>query len=181
MNSMTAGPRLTALALTLGIGAVLALAAAPEAKAFVVMPTNGAAACKATNLAGQSAFYVSNLYLWNSSTSNQYLTCFMPTWNLGYGVNTFSTQFWWTAGATGGSVTCTAQSGYYAGSNLVAQGNTQTLTLAANAHSYIDFPALSRPSYVYSVNMICNVPPGFKLGVIVPVDNDPPSGYGWVP
>ena len=43
------------------------------------------------------------------------------------------------------------------------------------------FPPLSRPNYTYSVNMICNVPPGFKLGLIIPVDNNPPSGYGWPP
>ena len=181
MNIVIAGPRSTALALTLGIGAVLALAAAPEAKAYVVMPTNGAAACKATSGAGQSAFYSSNFYIWNGSASNQYLTCFMPSWNLAYAVPTIQTHFYWTAGATAGSVTCTAQSGYYAGGNNVAQGNTQTLTLAANANNAIVFPALSRSSYYYSVNMICNVPPGFKLGLIIPLDNNPPSGSGWVP
>ncbi len=49
----------------------------------------------------------------------------------------------------------------------MAQGNTQTQTLLANATSQMIFPVLSRPQYLYSVNTICNVPPGFKLGLLV--------------
>jgi len=181
MNLVTGAPRAGALALTLGVAGLLAMTAAPEANAFVALPTNGAAACKATSLAGQSAFYVSNLYIWNASTSNQYLTCFMPYWNLVYARPTYATSFYWTAGATGGTVVCTAQSGYYWSTNNVAQGNTQSRTLAANTYQEMAFPALSRPVWHYTVNMICNVPPGFKLGLITQLESDPPSGYGWVP
>jgi len=173
MNIVTGTHRSRTLALASGIAGLLVLATTP--------PTNGAAACKATSLAGQSAFYVSNFYLWNASSSTQYLTCFMPHWNLQYAVPTAATTLDWTAGATGGTVTCTAQSGYYYGGNLVAQGSTLSMTLSASQSNIQVFPSLSRAGDADTVNLICRVPPGFKLGLIEQFDPDPPSGFGWVP
>ena len=124
---------------------------------------------------------MSNFYIWNGSTSTQYLTCFMPGWNLTYVVSSKLTSLYWTAGSTPGTVTCTAQSGYYAGTNVVAQGNTQNLALAMGVTQSMSFPALPRVASYYSINMICSVPAGFKLGLIQNYENDPPSGFGWVP
>ena len=181
MNTVSALSRPAILSFALVAGVALGLAA-PESKAVVTMTTNGTNACQATSGAGQAAFYSSHLFIWNGSASNQYLTCTLPNWSTAYGVNSSGTYLYWSAGAAaGGNVVCTAQSGWFAGVSNIAQGDTQNLTLAAGATGQIVFPSLSRPEYFYSINVICNVPPGFKLGLIIPFDANPPSGSAWVP
>ncbi|WP_460758580.1 hypothetical protein [Lysobacter fragariae] len=131
------------------------------------MPTNGTAACRATNSTGAASFYYNHTYLWNNGSTNQYLTCVLPEWNrLDGNVNTVL-QMAWAAGATGGTVTCTAQVGsFHHGVNNIDQGATVSLTLAAGASGYVFFPTMTSTVNWSTINIICNVPASFKLGLI---------------
>ena len=78
------------------------------------------------------------------------------------------------AGATAGTVTCTAQMAlYYYGANIITAGNTRSLSLAANGAWDITFPSLLRVGQPYAtVDIICSVPAGFKLGLLQNVETD---------
>ncbi len=171
----------TALWLALSVGAGVCLQAS-DASAYVEMGANGAASCKPSNPARASAFFITNFYTENTSTVNEYLTCSMPQWNVnGYLVGTVATHVYFSGTAAGGTVLCTAQSGYHYGSLVVAQANTQTLMLAPGMDGSIQFPSLSRSQPYYSVAFTCRIPPGFKVGLIRSFDSNPPSGFAWVP
>lgn len=154
------------LAAALAAGIILSGASNTAQAGTVYLSTNGTQACRSTSAAGAGNFYYNHTYLWNGGATNQYLTCVMPEWNKGGG-DTTTLQMAWAASATAGTVTCTVQSGaFYQGSNHIQQGATVSLTLAAGGNGYLEFPVIGQSVNWYMLNMICNVPPGFKLGLI---------------
>ena len=156
------------LILVLAAGGLSATAGNVAQAGTISMPTNGTQACRATSSAGAASFYYNNTYLWNNGTTNQYLTCVLPDWNLMIATPDTALDMAWAAGSTSGSVVCTAQIGaYYGGANQIVQGNTQTLALAAGTNGYLTFATpMNHTTNWQSVNIICNVPAGFKLGLI---------------
>lgn len=154
------------LAAALAAGIVLCGASNTAQAGTVFLSTNGTQACRATTGTGAASFYYNHTYLWNGGSTNQYLTCVLPEWNKGPG-NTSLLTMHWAASAAPGTVVCTVQSGaFYFGVNNIQQGATLNLTLAAGANGYINFPVIGQNYNWYTLNMICNVPPGFKLGLI---------------
>lgn len=154
-------------ALSLALGGLLTLGATSEVNAANYTNTNGTGICRATSSAGAASFYYNHTYIWNSSASNQYLTCVVTNRREPTSTATQGGYMFWTAGGTGGTLTCTAQMGsYYFGTNTISSGSTQSVTLAAGASGTITFPSLARTASWETVNIICNVPPSFKLGLI---------------
>lgn len=168
MNNIASSPCAAALSLALGIAGLLTVVPANEARAASISyNTNGTSICRATTSAGAGSFYYNNMYIWNGSASNQYLTCVFTTARVFKTTASLYSYMFWDAGATAGSVVCTAQMGaHYSGASHVSAGNTQTLPLAAGASNYITFPALPRGYGGDTIDIICNVPPGFKLGLM---------------
>lgn len=167
MNGLTK-LRSMGLVVTLATGAMLGGVGGEAHAGTISMPTNGTAACKSTTAAGASKFYYNHTYLWNNGTTNQYLTCVLPDWNLQTGGNDTVLQMSWAAGATGGTVTCTAQiGGFYLGANQIVQGNTRSATITPGGSAFMTFVnPLTHTENWQTTNIICNVPPSFKLGLI---------------
>ncbi len=168
--------RHTALWLALSVGVGFCLQAS-DASAYIESVTTGTGSCKPSTPARAAAFLITNFYTQNNSTTNEYLVCSVPQWLL-QNVNTISTDVYFTGTTAGGTVLCTAQSGYSFGGVFVGQAHSRTVVMAPGlASGYISFPALLRPQPYYTVAFTCRIPPGFKLGLIVNVDPDPPGGY----
>lgn len=156
-----------ALAIALAASALLGGASGDAHAGSISMPSNGTQSCRATTAAGASSFYYNHTYLWNGGATNQYLTCVLPEWNKVAGGTTTVLDMSWAAGATGGTVTCTAQMGaFYFGVNHIDQGATVSLTLAAGGNGFLEFPDMVASVNWHTINVICNVPPSFKLGLI---------------
>lgn len=156
-----------ALAIALAASALLGGASGDAHAGSISMPSNGTQSCRATTAAGASSFYYNHTYLWNGGATNQYLTCVLPEWNKMAGGTTTTLQMSWASGGTGGTVTCTAQMGsFYLGVNHIEQGSTVSLALAPGSSGFLEFPALVSSVNWSTINVICNVPSTFKLGLI---------------
>ena len=166
-NRRNLRPKALIVALATGVQ-LLAMSSAALAAPPIVQVTNGTLACRGTTTAGSASFYYNNMYLWNNGASTQFLTCVLPDWNTGNSGDDTYIAMNWAAGATGGTVTCTAQVGaFYNGVSNVAVGSTRNLVLAANANAQIVYPnPMTHTAKNQSVNIVCSVPPSFKLGLI---------------
>ena len=171
MKMVNAMPRAVALSSTLVFGALLSFGPAGQAKADNYYNTNGTDICRATSSVGASAFYYNHTYIWNGSASTQYLTCVIPNHRVPTSDASMSTYLYWTAGASGGTVTSTTQmAAYYFGASEIASGNTQSATIAAGGNATLIFPSLARTAHWQSVNIICSVPASFKLGLVINIE-----------
>ena len=156
-----------------GAGAMIAVAGllcgvGGTAQAATIELASSGAACRPVSAAAASSFYVANSYIWNTGSTNQYISCMLPDWNLLVGGDVTYLSFNWASSGTAGTVTCTVQAGgFYYGANQIASANTKSLTLAASSWGFMTFNTpLAMGTNYHNLNVSCNVPAGFKLGLI---------------
>jgi hypothetical protein len=148
--------------------AIAALAATPPASAMYYHAVSPGMACHAAN-PGATLIISSNHYLTNNNSTAQYVMCYLPIIDavadgqqlayLGVEISTF----------TGGTVTCTAQTGaYLAATNMVHASASRTKTMSGSDIGSLHWDAgtLNRSSSSDSLTLNCRMDPGTRLGLI---------------
>jgi hypothetical protein len=148
-----------------------ALALAPIARGTTyVRSLSGGAACHPANGGSAAKFIRSNHTLANNNVTAQYVVCEVPLDDISLQVRQISgLVIWLTAGSTGGSVTCTAQTGgHLSGHTRVTSSVARSQDIVANGHDLVSWvnPALVRASDADVVTVSCRLPPGFRVGLI---------------
>ena len=151
---------------------MLALAALPlPAQATVARDLSAGGACHAANGAAVGKFTFSNFSLLNIGTTDQFVVCnFQMEEDLSLTLKAASTlSVSVTAGATPGTVTCTAQTGHhYSGATVIRSSFVRTVTLPASNNGYLlwDDPAWIRINPWDTLTLNCRLPGGFRMGLI---------------
>lgn len=164
---------------------VAGLQAAGETRAAVInLSTNGGAACKPAYGASTS-FAFRTSYAENIGTTDQYVVCHFPNWDLGPPQGLESLQLYMTAGAYPGTVVCVAGMGYYYNTTHFTSVLSKSVTVAsAGQGGVIEYLGGELPDNGggdESLTLNCKLPRGFKFGLIRRTQLEPGSGYGWIP
>ena len=157
--------------------AIVLAAAAPAQAVNHYHADSGGAACHPASGAASAKFTRSNHTLTNINTTDQYVVCSMSIDDI-YGEPTRQVgnlTLWFTAGSTGGTPTCSVQTGkHYAGHTQLSSAVTRSVVVAANTGEQLVWNGaeLNRLSYHDVVTVSCRVPPGFRIGLLDLTDVD---------
>lgn len=168
MKQILSISRVVALALGLSL-----LAPQHAAKADVYMAWNGGGACKGASGFGAELFYFSNLYVENTSTATQYLTCVLPMWrktSLPWSIdgsqgNALFIGFT-SNGSGSGVVTCVVQLKWDGQSGAAAVTSTKsTPSIPAGGQSFLSFLSSDLPIKADDVptTISCALPGGMRM------------------
>jgi len=154
------------------VGVAGACLASSAAVAGVQLNSNGGIACKAANGNGAKLFNFGNLYAQNTSTTPQFLSCFVPEFNpqSNRSADQIEVAMINTTGVTAHFV-CVIQSGYpeFAGT---VNTSVYEFDVAPNDDDEVVSTSFSAPAIParatrwspYSVS--CSVPAGGRIGLI---------------
>jgi hypothetical protein len=144
---------------------------AHTANAAVFRDTSAGGACHAANGAAAAKFSYGNNLLTNNATNDQFVVCHFQMDD--DQAVTLTTPLYVSAaispGATGGTVTCLAQMGYFlSGQSLVSASISRSATLPAGEHTTLAWNAVSwgRTEPYQTLTLNCRLPPGFRMGLI---------------
>ena len=162
-------------ALSAAIAALCAIAPAHASTQF--HEASAGSACHPANGAAAAKFVRSMHTLTNNNTTEQYVVCDLRLDDVsGQPVRqVYLLRLFFTAGATGGTLWCAAQTGshYYGTTHVTSSAaKSKALTAGDNGEVYWEAFELSRSSQEHLLGFNCKVPPGFRLGLIELIDMD---------